>query len=135
MQHSVIPWWLSSRESSHKMWPIHSDMCKQRVQFSKEKFKFRYLFRAPFDSAILSFIAMCALLITTWTENYGDASAPVMQSFVSAWNAIKSGKVITTININNHVDIFQIEKFASLVLFKLFSKHQCTFSFSNGRRH
>ncbi|CAF2689126.1 unnamed protein product [Rotaria sp. Silwood2] len=49
---------------------------------------------APFDSAILSFIAMCILLITTWSENYGDASAPISQSFISAWTAIKSDRKI-----------------------------------------
>ena len=49
-------------------------------------------FSAPFDSAIISFIAMCVLLITSWSENYGDANAPVSQSFISAWHAIKSGK-------------------------------------------
>ncbi|CAF0820693.1 unnamed protein product [Adineta ricciae] len=54
---------------------------------------------APFDSAIISFIAMCALLITTWTENYGDANAPAMQSFVSAWNAIKSDRKICYLGI------------------------------------
>jgi predicted MFS family arabinose efflux permease len=49
---------------------------------------------APFDSAILSFIAMCILLITTWSENYGDANAAVSQSFISAWNAIKSDRKV-----------------------------------------
>jgi hypothetical protein len=48
--------------------------------------------RAPFDSAILSFIAMCVLLVTTWSENYGDANAPISQSFISAWDAIKYGR-------------------------------------------
>ena len=49
------------------------------------------VFSAPFDSAILSFIAMCVLLVTTWSENHGDANAPVSQSFISAYNSIKSG--------------------------------------------
>jgi hypothetical protein len=49
-----------------------------------------YSFRAPFDSAILTFIAMCILLVTTWSENYGDANAPISQSFLSAWQSIKS---------------------------------------------
>ena len=40
---------------------------------------------------MLSFVAMCILLMKTWSENYGDASAPVSQSFLSAWQAIKSG--------------------------------------------
>jgi hypothetical protein len=35
---------------------------------------------------------MCALLITSWSENYGDANAAVSQSFISAWGAIKSGE-------------------------------------------
>lgn len=51
------------------------------------------MFRAPFDSAVITFIAMIALLVTSWTENHGDAGAPAIQSFVSAWNAIKSGKL------------------------------------------
>jgi len=54
---------------------------------------------APFDSAILSFVAMCALLITTWSENYGDANAPIAQSFVSAWKAIKSDRKIFLLGI------------------------------------
>ncbi|CAF1454912.1 unnamed protein product, partial [Didymodactylos carnosus] len=49
---------------------------------------------APFDSAIISFIAMCILLVTTWSENHGDANAPISQSFISAWNAIMSDKKI-----------------------------------------
>jgi hypothetical protein len=51
-----------------------------------------FCFRAPFDSAILSFIAMCIFVVTTWSENYGDANAPISQSFLSAWHSIKSGK-------------------------------------------
>lgn len=51
--------------------------------------------RAPFDTAILVFIAMCFLLVTNWSENYGDANAPVSQSFRSAWTSIKSGRTIT----------------------------------------
>ncbi len=35
---------------------------------------------------------MCILLITSWSENYGDANAPISQSFIAAWHAIKSGK-------------------------------------------
>lgn len=58
-----------------------------------------YGYVAPFDSAILSFIAMCVLLVTTWTENYGDASAPISQSFISAWEAIKSDKKIFLLGI------------------------------------
>jgi MFS family permease len=54
---------------------------------------------APFDSAILSFIAMCVLLITGWSENYGDANAPISQSFISAWEAIKSDKKIFLLGI------------------------------------
>ncbi|CAF0779867.1 unnamed protein product [Adineta steineri] len=54
---------------------------------------------APFDSAILSFIAMCVLLITTWSENYGDASAPISQSFISAYKAIKSDKKVFLLGI------------------------------------
>ncbi|CAF3621521.1 unnamed protein product [Rotaria sordida] len=54
---------------------------------------------APFDSAIISFIAMCILLITTWSENYGDANAHVLQSFISAWTAIKSDKKIFLLGI------------------------------------
>ncbi|CAF3415513.1 unnamed protein product [Rotaria socialis] len=54
---------------------------------------------APFDSAVLSFIAMCILLITTWSENYGDANAPISQSFISAWTAIKSDKKIFLLGV------------------------------------
>lgn len=35
---------------------------------------------------------MCVLLVTTWSENHGDASAPISQSFISAWGSIKSGR-------------------------------------------
>ncbi|CAF1505001.1 unnamed protein product [Adineta ricciae] len=49
---------------------------------------------APFDSAIITFFAMCVFLITTWSENYGDASAPASQSFLSAWTAIRSDRKI-----------------------------------------
>ena len=34
---------------------------------------------------------MCILLITSWSENHGDAHAPASQSFLSAWKSIKSG--------------------------------------------
>ena len=70
---------------------IHLDMCKKLLNLLKMKIK-KLSFRAPFDSAILSFIAMCVLLITNWTENYGDANAPISQSFLSAWHSIKSGR-------------------------------------------
>jgi hypothetical protein len=42
---------------------------------------------------------MCAILITTWSENYGDANAAVSQSFISAWHAIKSDKKIFLLGI------------------------------------
>jgi hypothetical protein len=54
---------------------------------------------APFDTAILSFIAMFILLITTWSENYGDANAPISQSFLSAWQSIKSDRKIFFLGI------------------------------------
>lgn len=56
-------------------------------------------FVAPFDGAILSFVAMCALLITSWTENYGDATAPVSQSFISAWKSIRSDRTVFLLGI------------------------------------
>ncbi|CAF0836487.1 unnamed protein product [Adineta steineri] len=59
--------------------------------------KFGYV--APFDSAILVFIAMCFILATTWSENHGDASAPISQSFLSAWNSIKSDRKIFLLGI------------------------------------
>ncbi|CAF0780914.1 unnamed protein product [Rotaria sp. Silwood1] len=54
---------------------------------------------APFDTAIFVFIAMCFLLATTWSENYGDANAPVSQSFLSAWKSIKSDRKIFLLGI------------------------------------
>jgi hypothetical protein len=60
-----------------------------------------FYFRAPFDTAILSFIAMCIVLVTTWTENYGDANAHISQSFISAWQSIKSGLKLKEIYLFN----------------------------------
>ncbi|CAF1269948.1 unnamed protein product [Rotaria sordida] len=54
---------------------------------------------APFDTAIIVFIALCCLLVTTWSENYGDANAPVSQSFLSAWKSIKSDRKIFLLGI------------------------------------
>ncbi|CAF0782605.1 unnamed protein product [Adineta steineri] len=59
--------------------------------------KFGYV--APFDSAILVFIAMCFILATTWSENHGDANAPISQSFLSAYNSIKSDRKIFLLGI------------------------------------
>ncbi|CAF4397071.1 unnamed protein product, partial [Rotaria sordida] len=42
---------------------------------------------------------MCCLLVTTWSENYGDANAPVSQSFLSAWKSIKSDRKIFLLGI------------------------------------
>ncbi|CAF4097350.1 unnamed protein product, partial [Rotaria sp. Silwood2] len=54
---------------------------------------------APFDTAIITFIALCFLLATTWSENYGDANAPISQSFLSAWKSIKSDRKIFLLGI------------------------------------
>lgn len=54
---------------------------------------------APFDTAIIVFVAMCILLVTNWSENYGDANAPVSQSFLSAWTSIKSDRKIFLLGI------------------------------------
>lgn len=35
---------------------------------------------------------MCIFLVTSWSENYGDANAPVSQSFIDGWKVVKSGK-------------------------------------------
>lgn len=42
---------------------------------------------------------MCVLLVTTWSENHGDANAPVSQSFISAWNSIKSDRKVFLLGI------------------------------------
>jgi len=54
---------------------------------------------APFDTAIFTFIAMCVLLLTNWSENYGDANAPISQSFIAAWKAIRSDRKIFLLGI------------------------------------
>ncbi|CAF4900084.1 unnamed protein product [Rotaria magnacalcarata] len=54
---------------------------------------------AAFDTAILIFVAMCFLVVTTWSENYGDAHAPISQSFLSAWKSIKSDRKIFLLGI------------------------------------
>ncbi|UJR37609.1 hypothetical protein I4U23_030306 [Adineta vaga] len=54
---------------------------------------------APFDSAILTFVAMCLFLMVTWSENHGDANAPVSQSFSSAWISIRSDRKIFLLGI------------------------------------
>ena len=70
---------------------IHSDMCKKSSSNRNDEDDDSRSSRAPFDSAILTFVAMSVLVITHWSENYGDANAPISQSFLSAWRSIKSG--------------------------------------------
>lgn len=47
----------------------------------------------------MTFAALVVLLITTWSENYGDANAPVFQSFFSAWNSLLSDRKILLLGI------------------------------------
>ena len=91
---SETPLWRFYLESLPNWSQIHLDMCKTKWPIEREReISAEVLFfnRAPFDSAIISFVAMCILLITSWSENHGDAHAPASQSFLSAWKSIKSG--------------------------------------------
>jgi len=45
---------------------------------------------APFDVAIIVLVTMTVILIYTWPENYGDSKAAIHESFVEAWNTIRS---------------------------------------------
>lgn len=49
---------------------------------------------APFDTSLLVLILMVIYIIFNWSENYGDANAQVKQSFVTAWESIKSDKKV-----------------------------------------
>lgn len=49
-------------------------------------------FSAPFDVSLTLLTIMCFVLVFTWVENHGDATANTMQSFKSAFTAIKTGK-------------------------------------------
>lgn len=102
MHTSAIQSWLFSRVLSLRWLRPHLAMCKNTFarQFLS-RCSSRH-FSAPFDSAILTFIAMFILLITTWSENYGDANAPISQSFISGWEVIKAGR--------NHRCVLRLEK-------------------------
>eukprot|EP00762_Andalucia_godoyi_P003863 ANDGO_08609.mRNA.1 hypothetical protein DDB_G0283633 len=47
-------------------------------------------FVAPFDVSILLLVAAYVIIDSTWTENYGDASALASQSFKGAFEALRS---------------------------------------------
>ena len=39
---------------------------------------------------------MVIYIIFNWSENYGDANAQVKQSFITAWESIKSGNKLNS---------------------------------------
>lgn len=47
---------------------------------------------APFDAAIVFMLIGGAVMVATWSENYGDkASKSIGQQFSKAWHAIATG--------------------------------------------
>ncbi|GMT26124.1 hypothetical protein PFISCL1PPCAC_17421 [Pristionchus fissidentatus] len=47
-------------------------------------------FVAPFDVALLVLLLQAVLVLTNWSENYGDEKATTSESFVKAWMVIRS---------------------------------------------
>lgn len=54
---------------------------------------------APFDSALLVLIIMVIYIYFNWSENFGDANAQVKQSFITAWESIKSDRKILLLGL------------------------------------
>ena len=132
MHTSATQSWPFYPVSSPSLWPIPSATCKSLTGISEVQVCAPS--SAPFDSAILTFIAMCVLLVTSWSENYGDANAPISQSFVSAWKSIKSGEPCEKSPLVEPLGVFQIERSFSWASSKLCSKHRCTSSSWSGHR-
>ncbi|XP_077869439.1 molybdate-anion transporter-like [Saccoglossus kowalevskii] len=56
-------------------------------------------FVAPFDLSLTVLVIMCVFLVTTWTENYGDATGNVMSSMKSALISIKQDRKILCLGL------------------------------------
>ncbi len=50
-----------------------------------------FVYRAPFDVSFIVLTAMAVLIVLNWNENFGDSQAHLKQSFITAFNSIKSG--------------------------------------------
>jgi MFS family permease len=46
---------------------------------------------APFDTSLLVLACMTIFMVMNWSENYGDATADLSQSFYTAYQAIRTG--------------------------------------------
>ncbi|RUS71434.1 hypothetical protein EGW08_020804 [Elysia chlorotica] len=55
-----------------------------------QKFADTFGFVAPFDVSLLTLILMMALIVMTWSENYGDKTSSFSHSFGTALKAIRS---------------------------------------------
>jgi hypothetical protein len=49
---------------------------------------------APFDVSLLVLLSMVALIVLNWSENFGDSQADVKQSFITAYNSIKTDRKV-----------------------------------------
>ena len=50
--------------------------------------------RAPFDVSLTVLVIMCVMIVTLWSQNYGDAQASISDSFKLATKYLKEGKCV-----------------------------------------
>jgi hypothetical protein len=62
-------------------------------------FIFSYYYSAPFDVSLLVLITMTILIIMNWSENYGDSQAQIKQSFINAYNSIKTDRKVLLLGL------------------------------------
>lgn len=55
---------------------------------------------APFDCAIVFLLIGGVIILTRWTENYGDKSGPALGSFSKGWELIRSNPTVLSLGIS-----------------------------------
>lgn len=64
-----------------------------------QQFADRFGFVAPFDLSLLLMVIMCSLLVLTWSENYGDATAKPIESFKRAVTVLRSNQKVLCLGL------------------------------------
>ncbi|RNA12370.1 molybdate-anion transporter-like isoform X2 [Brachionus plicatilis] len=54
---------------------------------------------APFDTSLLVLVLMVVLIVTNWSENYGDSQAHLKQSFLTAFDTIRSDTKVLLLGV------------------------------------
>lgn len=54
----------------------------------------------PFDASIVLLVVLAAVLLSTWSENFGDASQPVLNGFAQAFHTLRCDANIILLGVS-----------------------------------